>query len=115
MFVELIRLFIYVYRKIGEKSPETIALRKKISDGCEQLIWEFFEGGGQVVIYDANNGRKAARNAIAERFDKAGIHVVMLGVLFHIDHASPFDYCMSRVPKNLCATTKKSSKLTFEA
>ncbi|PPQ71767.1 hypothetical protein CVT24_006528 [Panaeolus cyanescens] len=66
------------YFTLGEKSAETIALRKKISDGCEQLIWDFFEGGGQVVIYDANNGRKAARNAIAERFDKAGIHVVML-------------------------------------
>ncbi|KAJ3495775.1 hypothetical protein NMY22_g19893 [Coprinellus aureogranulatus] len=62
----------------GEKSPETIALRKKISEGCEQLIWDYFNGGGQVVIYDANNGTKATRNAIAERFEKQGIHVVML-------------------------------------
>lgn len=65
---------------LGEKSPETIALRKEISDGCEKLIWDFFEGGGQVVIYDANNGKSAVRNAIAEKFDKAGIHVVMLGM-----------------------------------
>jgi 6-phosphofructo-2-kinase/fructose-2,6-biphosphatase 4 len=65
---------------LGEKSPETIALRKKISDGCEKLIWDFFEGGGQVVIYDANNGASAVRNAIAERFDKTGIHVVILGM-----------------------------------
>jgi 6-phosphofructo-2-kinase/fructose-2,6-biphosphatase 4 len=43
------------------------------------LIWDYFEGGGQVVIYDANNGTKAARHAIAEKFDKAGIHVVLLG------------------------------------
>jgi 6-phosphofructo-2-kinase/fructose-2,6-biphosphatase 4 len=64
----------------GDKSPETVALRKKISEGCEKLIWDFFEGGGQVVIYDANNGTTAVRNAIAERFDKAGIHVVMLGM-----------------------------------
>ena len=64
---------------LGEKSPETIALRKKISEGCEQLIWDYFNGGGQVVIYDANNGAKATRNAIAERFEKEGIHVVMLG------------------------------------
>ncbi|TEB34359.1 6PF2K-domain-containing protein [Coprinellus micaceus] len=62
----------------GEKSPETIALRKKISEGCERLIWDYFNGGGQVVIYDANNGAKATRNAIAERFEKEGIHVVML-------------------------------------
>lgn len=31
------------------------------------------------MIYDANNGAKATRNAIAERFEKEGIHVVMLG------------------------------------
>jgi len=63
----------------GEKSPETIAMRKKISDGCEKLIWDFFEGGGQVVIYDANNGTQAARQALAEKFDAKDIHVVMLG------------------------------------
>ncbi|KAJ3509227.1 hypothetical protein NLJ89_g5335 [Agrocybe chaxingu] len=66
------------YFTLGEKSAETIALRAKISEGCEKLIWDFFEGGGQVVIYDANNGTKAARQAVAERFDKQGIHVVML-------------------------------------
>jgi len=32
-----------------------------------------------VVIYDANNGKKATRHAIAEKFDKVGIHVVLLG------------------------------------
>lgn len=65
------------YFTLGEKSPETIALRKKVSDGCEKLIWDFFETG-QVVIYDANNGSRAARQALAEKFDKAGIHVVIL-------------------------------------
>jgi len=74
---------------LGGKSPETIALRKKISDGCEKLIWDFFEGGGQVVIYDANNGASAVRNAIAERFDKTGIHVVMLGMWWSTNGISP--------------------------
>ncbi|KAG6875273.1 hypothetical protein C0992_004504 [Termitomyces sp. T32_za158] len=60
--------------RTGEKSPETKELRKQVSTGCEALIWEFFEGGGQVVIYDANNGSKATRQALAEKFDKAGIH-----------------------------------------
>jgi 6-phosphofructo-2-kinase/fructose-2,6-biphosphatase 4 len=64
-------------------------LRKKISDGCEKLIWDFFEGGGQVVIYDANNGASAVRNAIAERFDKTGIHVVMLGMWWPTNGISP--------------------------
>ncbi|KAH9478739.1 Putative 6-phosphofructo-2-kinase [Psilocybe cubensis] len=62
----------------GEKSPETDALRKKVQNGCEKLIWDYFESGGQVVIYDANNGTRAARHALAEKFDKAGIHVVLL-------------------------------------
>ncbi|KAG2008719.1 cytoplasmic protein [Coprinopsis cinerea AmutBmut pab1-1] len=66
------------YFSPGEKSPETIALRKKVSDGCEQLIWDYFNAGGQVVIYDANNGRKEARDALAEKFSAQGIHVVLL-------------------------------------
>ncbi|KAM5531236.1 hypothetical protein V8D89_015102 [Ganoderma adspersum] len=66
------------YFTLGEKSPETIALREKVMEGCEQIIWDFFNSGGQVVIYDANNGTALRRNAVAEKFDKAGIHVVML-------------------------------------
>ncbi|KAF4618249.1 hypothetical protein D9613_011622 [Agrocybe pediades] len=66
------------YFTLGEKSPETMKLRKSVQDGCEKLIWDYFESGGQVVIYDANNGTKAARHALAEKFDKAGIHVVLL-------------------------------------
>lgn len=63
----------------GEKSQETIKLRETVLQGCEQQIWDFFNTGGQVVIYDANNGTAERRNAVAEKFDKAGIHVVMLG------------------------------------
>ncbi|KAG9313554.1 bifunctional 6-phosphofructo-2-kinase fructose-2,6-bisphosphate 2-phosphatase [Chiua virens] len=66
------------YFTLGEKTPETIALRQKVSDGCEKLIWDFFEQGGQVVVYDANNGSQKARQALAEKFDKEGIHVIML-------------------------------------
>lgn len=66
---------------VGEKSKETQELRKKTSMGCEKLIWEYFEQGGQVVIYDANNGTRASRRALAERFDKDGVHVVILGTL----------------------------------
>lgn len=63
----------------GDRSAETLALRAKVLEGCEQLIWDFFNGGGQVVIYDANNGTRVARQTLAEKFDKEGIHVVMLG------------------------------------
>ncbi|KAJ7359306.1 6-phosphofructo-2-kinase-domain-containing protein [Mycena albidolilacea] len=66
------------YFTLGEKSEATKALRIKTSSGCEQTIWDYFGGGGQVVIYDANNGTRAARQALAEKFDKAGVHVVIL-------------------------------------
>jgi hypothetical protein len=95
---------------IGEKSPETIALRKKISDGCEKLVWDFFESGGQVVIYDANNGSTAVRNAIAERFDKAGIHVAMLGMC--PNESKDFSFIL---PQNPSVITRRSSKEISEA
>ena len=55
-----------------------------VSDGCEKLIEDFFGVGGQVVIYDANNGTRKARQALAEKFDKQGIHVIILG-MSHIE------------------------------
>ncbi|KAG2156807.1 6-phosphofructo-2-kinase-domain-containing protein [Suillus bovinus] len=66
------------YFTLGEKSPETMALRKMVSDGCEKLIEDFFVAGGQVVIYDANNGSRTTRQALAEKYDKQGIHVIIL-------------------------------------
>ncbi|KIY47392.1 bifunctional 6-phosphofructo-2-kinase/fructose-2,6-bisphosphate 2-phosphatase [Fistulina hepatica ATCC 64428] len=66
------------YFTLGHKSAETEALRKKTSEGCEKLIWDFFHNGGQVVVYDANNGTRAARQTLAEKFDKSGIHVIFL-------------------------------------
>ncbi|GJE85217.1 bifunctional 6-phosphofructo-2-kinase/fructose-2,6-bisphosphate 2-phosphatase [Phanerochaete sordida] len=66
------------YFTLGEKSPETIALRAKIAGGCEQLIWDFFDGGGQVVIYDANNGTTSKRQELAERAEARGIHIIFL-------------------------------------
>jgi 6-phosphofructo-2-kinase/fructose-2,6-biphosphatase 4 len=56
-----------------------MALRQKVMEGCEQLIWDFFNSGGQCVIYDANNGRREHRQRVAAKFSKEGIHVVILG------------------------------------
>ncbi|KAJ8516267.1 hypothetical protein ONZ45_g6405 [Pleurotus djamor] len=66
------------YFTLGEKSPETIRLRTTVAEGCEKLITDFFTGGGQVVIYDANNGTREARQRLAEKFDKENIHVIFL-------------------------------------
>jgi 6-phosphofructo-2-kinase/fructose-2,6-biphosphatase 4 len=65
-----------------------MALRKMVSDGCEKLIGDFFEAGGQVVIYDANNGSRTTRQALAEKYDKQGIHVIILGMFHHVHWAT---------------------------
>jgi 6-phosphofructo-2-kinase/fructose-2,6-biphosphatase 4 len=85
-----------------------MALRKRVSDGCEKLIWDFFEGGGQVVVYDANNGTHKARQSIAEKFDKEGIHVILLGkrALAAVIVAHPV--------QSPYATTRRSSRTTSE-
>lgn len=77
-----------------------MALRKRVSDGCEKLIWDFFEAGGQVVIYDANNGTQKARQSLAEKFDKEGIHVILLGEHVHRTRGSKLttDLC----PESIC-------------
>jgi 6-phosphofructo-2-kinase/fructose-2,6-biphosphatase 4 len=69
-----------------------MALRKTVSDGCEKLIEDFFEAGGQVVIYDANNGSRTTRQALAEKYDKQGIHVIILGMSHHDVHWATITY-----------------------
>jgi 6-phosphofructo-2-kinase/fructose-2,6-biphosphatase 4 len=99
---------------IGEKSPETNELRKKVSSGCEKLIWQFFESGGQVVIYDANNGTRAGRQTLAEKFDKAGIHVVMLGRMLFTSFGL-WNTGYSTPMQSLFVTTRRLYKRTFAA
>ncbi|KAF8753740.1 Bifunctional 6-phosphofructo-2-kinase fructose-2,6-bisphosphate 2-phosphatase [Rhizoctonia solani] len=67
------------YFTLGEKSPETAKLRTSIREGCEQMVVDFFnKEGGQVAIYDANNGTKQSRKTVGERFEKLGVHVIFL-------------------------------------
>lgn len=61
-------------------SEQTTALRHKIKEELEDQIWDFFTvQGGQVVIYDANNGSVAARKETMETFGSKGVHVIYLG------------------------------------
>src|SRR5262245_65073829 len=113
MFVRLIRKFGAKTMKTGQKSPETIALRQKVSSSCEKLIWDFFENGGQVVIYDANNGTRAARQTLAEKFNKANIHVIMLGQFFFL-LADQWRIPSGKYLQNHFETTRRLLKPIYE-
>jgi 6-phosphofructo-2-kinase/fructose-2,6-biphosphatase 4 len=64
---------------LGEVSQATIELRHRIKTELEEQIWDFFTvQGGQVVIYDANNGNVAARRDTMEQFAAKGVHVIFL-------------------------------------
>ena len=102
----------------GEKTPETMRLRESVREGCEGLIWKFFETGGQVVIYDANNGTRRARKELAEKFDKAGIHVILLGaypVTCAISIVKHVLMCICVSLQRVPAITRRSSRPTSGA
>jgi 6-phosphofructo-2-kinase/fructose-2,6-biphosphatase 4 len=64
------------------RSEATNALRRRIKTEIEDQIWDFFTvQGGQVVIYDANNGNVKARKECVEKFESKGVHVIFLGKL----------------------------------
>ncbi|MCO5596132.1 hypothetical protein L7F22_050192 [Adiantum nelumboides] len=67
------------YFKPGPKSPETEALRKHVLDEFDKQVVDFFTvQGGQVVIYDANNGLLSRRAAIREKYGGMGVHVMFI-------------------------------------
>lgn len=62
------------------RSEATNALRRRIKTELEDQIMDFFAvQGGQVVIYDANNGSIAERKITSEKFGAKGVHVIYLG------------------------------------
>jgi hypothetical protein len=67
------------------------------------MITDYFNGGGQVVIYDANNGSRSNRQRLAEKYDKLGVHVVFLGV-----QPASICYHLPTLLQNHYATIKKS-------
>ncbi|RXK41697.1 6-phosphofructo-2-kinase/fructose-2,6-bisphosphatase [Tremella mesenterica] len=61
------------------RAPTTEALRKRIKGELEDQIWDFLSiQGGQVVIYDANNGTREARKECYQKFESRGVHVIFL-------------------------------------
>lgn len=62
----------------GQKQQSTEDLRMRVLSEFDDTVLDFFNSGGQVVIYDANNGTQNRRYAIREKFGKLGIHVMFL-------------------------------------
>jgi 6-phosphofructo-2-kinase/fructose-2,6-biphosphatase 4 len=91
-------LHLAVWRRLlspGPKAKETEELRIRIKDGLEQQALDFFQKeGGQVVIYDANNGIREARLELWARFKAQGVHVIFLGecARFLTPHCAPSPY-----------------------
>lgn len=51
-----------------------------MKDEVEELILNFFfVEGGQIVIYDANNGSAKHRRNTLKKFEDRGVHVIFLG------------------------------------
>lgn len=51
-----------------------------MKDEVEELILNFFfVEGGQIVIYDANNGSAKHRRNTLKKFEERGVHVIFLG------------------------------------
>ncbi|GAA5932716.1 bifunctional nucleoside/nucleotide kinase/histidine phosphatase family protein [Sporobolomyces koalae] len=62
-----------------DRSPETDELRQKVRLTLEEDVAKFFkENRGQVAIYDANNGTKAARIALRQKFEVQGVNVFFI-------------------------------------
>ncbi|KAL8277556.1 hypothetical protein RQP46_009988 [Phenoliferia psychrophenolica] len=61
------------------RSPETQALRDKVKASLEADVEAFFsENRGQVAIYDANNGTRAARRELRNKFEALDINVFFI-------------------------------------
>jgi hypothetical protein len=65
---------------LAPRSEATNALRRRIKSEIEDQIMDFFlVQGGQVVLYDANNGNVKARKETLVKFESQGVHVIFLG------------------------------------
>jgi hypothetical protein len=83
----------------AERTDETNDLRRKIKLDVEEEIWDYFsEQGGQVVIYDANNGNIKSRKDTKDKFEARGVHVIFLGKLSAVHQYFPGLAYNPRIP-----------------
>lgn len=67
------------------RTEATNALRRRIKAELEDQILDYYTNqGGQVVIYDANNGNVANRKECYQKFESKGVHVIFLGEIYRL-------------------------------
>ena len=62
-----------------QHDTETKMMRLNVMERLESTIRQFFEQGGQVAVYDANNSNHERRCLIQEEFGKMGVQVLFIG------------------------------------
>ncbi|EGG01889.1 uncharacterized protein MELLADRAFT_44965 [Melampsora larici-populina 98AG31] len=62
----------------GTRSESTEKLRQEIKASLLQAVDDWFSSGGQVAIYDANNGTRATRSELRHRFEPMGVHSMFI-------------------------------------
>jgi len=62
-----------------QHDTETRMMRLNVMERLESTIRQFFEQGGQVAVYDANNSNHERRCLIQEEFGKMGVQVLFIG------------------------------------
>ncbi|CAH7665754.1 cytoplasm protein [Phakopsora pachyrhizi] len=62
----------------GSQSESTRNLRENVKKSLLRLVGDFFQHGGQVAIYDANNGTRAARQQLRQEFEPRGVHLMFI-------------------------------------
>ena len=66
------------YFSYTKDNAEMVKLRDQAREMHENAIAKFFEQGGQVAVYDANNSNKERRNMIRDRFSAMGVQIMFI-------------------------------------
>lgn len=63
----------------GEQDEEMVKMRQQVTNQLEDNIVKFFDDGGQVAVYDANNSTEERRRQIRERFEARNVQLLHIG------------------------------------
>lgn len=62
----------------GPKSEKIRTMKRRVRERLQEQIDSFFDDGGQVAVFDANNSSQAERHNIRQRFSGKSIQVMFI-------------------------------------